>query len=179
MQWASENLLKNAFYSIVDDDIFVHITWVYRHINDVRHLVFQKQWPAFPILCMYEMHTKRSPVREEENKYYCSPDDYKWPFWPDFCLGGMYTTTVDVISQLWKTSRTNDIIPLEDVWVTGILRQQLGMPKEMLIPIKPPVAMHINKEDKNLQQREKASFMLFMWRKVLSGGLIPKDVCIC
>lgn len=175
MQWASEKLPKEFLYSIVDDDMFVHIGWVQEYVSDVQNTMKVKQWPGFPILCMYGRRSGLSPIRVKANKYYCSYEDYPWPFWPDFCLGGMYTTNVDNVRNLWVASLSEPLVRLEDVWITGILRKKLGIPKEYLISVQPAAALHL---ESSFSKKQKLGSVLGMWKK-LEPLLRQYQRCTC
>jgi len=163
-------------YTVVDDDMFVNVIWVQQYLLEVMDTV--KQMPTLPIFCMFGHRTGLVPVRTTGNKYYCSEDDYKWPYWPDFCLGGMYTTSVEVARKLWIHSRTESIVRLEDAWITGILRQKMGMPKEMLVTVKPPAALHLASSS-NPKQTLVSAFMLNIWSKMQSNLINVDNLCIC
>ena len=176
MQWASENLSLDDLYSVVDDDMFVNVVWVQEYLLKIMETV--KQFPTLPIFCMFGHRTGVVPVRDRDSKYYCSEEDYKWPYWPDFCLGGMYTTSVEVAKKLWMHSRTEPIVRLEDAWITGILRLKVGIPKEMLIIVKPPAALHLASAS-NPKKNLISAFMLNIWRKMQSNFMNHDNLCIC
>ena len=178
MQWAGENLYDEDLYSVTDDDMFINIVWVQEYITEVQQVMEEKSWPTYPILCMYGHRAGMSPIRSEDNKYYSSFDEYKWPFWPDFCLGGMYTTSVKVARKLWIQSRTESLVRLEDVWITGILRQKLGMPKELLLPVKPAAAMHLSSSI-STKQSFISAYMLNIWKKMETNLMTRNDICFC
>ena len=163
MQWASENLPGDFFFSIADDDMFIHIGWVQEYISEVRRNLMETDWPGHPILCMHGHRSNRRPVREEDNKYYSSYEEYGWPFWPNFCLGGMYTTNVETAHKLYLASRTEKIVHLEDVFITGILRRKIGFPKEYLIPVQPAAALHL---ESTFSAKQRPFHMIKMWTKL-------------
>ena len=143
MQWASENLNDDVYYSTSDDDMTVDIGRLQEEIKKAREQVSKNKWPEFPIICGYDIwNDPQQPIRDKKHKNYVSEQKFKWTKWPKFCLGGFYTTTVRVVRQLYDISRTKDMINTDDVWITGILRNILGMPDMMLIKVKPAVATH-------------------------------------
>ena len=58
------------------------------------------------------------------------------------CLGGAYTTNVGVVRQLWKAAQETKIIKMDDVWITGILRERIGMPRQYVRRLDKSVAIH-------------------------------------
>ncbi|CAK8682495.1 unnamed protein product [Clavelina lepadiformis] len=124
MKWASENLPFNYYYSTSDDDMWIDMLKVKEMIDQYRMVVMEDDWPEFPIIRTYKQQ-------------------YRWPYWPTFCFGGMYTTSVNVIKQLWKLSTvTEPLYNADDVWITGLLHNKLEMPDEMVIRPEKHAAKH-------------------------------------
>ena len=50
-----------------------------------------------------------------------------WPIdkYPDFCLGWIYAVKPSLALQLALASRSTPKVPLEDVYITGIIRERL------------------------------------------------------
>ncbi|CAK8693038.1 beta-1,3-galactosyltransferase 5-like [Clavelina lepadiformis] len=178
MQWASENLPDDYFYTSADDDFLVYMDRVRDAIEQYEEKMAEAKWPEFPIVCMYALAAESRPIRDPDSKYYVSKETYRWPNWPKFCLGGMYTTSVSVARQLLDQAKTAKRIEMDDVWVTGILRQGLGMPNEMVVDLKDaPAAEHMY----GFAGRQTDSVRAFMqreWGKVYKN-LRFKTVCAC
>ena len=96
----------------------------------------------FPILCSYKARLNDGPDRKNTSKYYISSKEYRWPFYPDYCLGGAYTTSVGVARQLWQASQEVKPLKMDDVWITGILRERIGMPRQYIRKLDVSVATH-------------------------------------
>jgi len=143
MQWASDNLKDNDYYSSCDDDMMVNLGALQESIDVYNTEKLLHNWPEFPIICGYEYwNDTKHPIRDKDDKNYVSFEKYGWPDWPHFCLGGLYTTSVRVVKKLFEISRTQPILNTDDVWITGILRNVLGMPSSMLIKPDPVAATH-------------------------------------
>jgi len=71
-----------------------------------------------------------------------SKEEYKWPRWPDYCLGGAYTTNIGVVRQLWEAAQGVTPLKMDDVWITGILRERIGMPRQYIRILDESVAFH-------------------------------------
>ena len=145
MEWASSHLKNNDFYTSCDDDMVINVGELQNFVDRYIKEQSEKKWPEFPIICSYEIWEHDSkPIRSNKHANYVSVKEYRWPHWPKFCLGGMYTTSVSVIRQLFEISRTQaPLLNTDDVWITGILRNILGMPSTMLIKSKPALAHHL------------------------------------
>ena len=143
MKWASNNLQDNDFYTSGDDDMIVNLGQLQENIDKYAEEKSNNKWPEYPLICTYELWKRdNSPSRDEKNKNYISYKEYKWTEWPKFCFGGMYTTSVSVIKQLYEISKTRTPLRTDDVWITGILRNILGMPSSMVVFPEPPIAQH-------------------------------------
>ena len=147
MQWSAERLPDEAFYSTLDDDFFVDLQGLASsiHVNIDRRLA--NGWPDFPIVCGYVRGVGERPVRrgEEFSEKWAMPNYlFKWSVYPPYCHGGIYSTSVSVVKQLFYLSQSEPIWHLDDVWITGILRWKLGFPDEMLLSTEFPVGVHLD-----------------------------------
>ncbi|CAK8692954.1 unnamed protein product [Clavelina lepadiformis] len=108
-----------------DDDMMIDLVKLKEAVDQNIAKVSEEKWPEFPIICTFETSWVISkPIRWKLSKNYISEKDYRWPFWPKYCLDGFYTTSVRVIRQLWEASLTSKRINTDDVFITGILRQK-------------------------------------------------------
>ena len=178
MQWAADNLADDVLYSTADDDMSVDVLKLQEEIEKAKARTTINKWPEFPIVCSYDMWKKLGvPQRNTVHKNFVPKQKYRWTKWPKFCLGGMYTTSVRVIKQLYEISRTKDMINTDDVWITGILRNILGMTDEMLIKVESVVAKHLtgyyNKNPNKTKSR-----VLTLWKQCLKG-YESQNWCTC
>nr|CAB3224838.1 beta-1,3-galactosyltransferase 5-like [Phallusia mammillata] len=144
MQWASNNLPGDYLYSSSDDDFMVNLGGLKDDVDNGFKQIEKKKWPEFPIMCGFIFGPKESPMRGESAKWYLSKLLYRWTVFPPYCHGGFYTTSVRVVGQLYELSRTVDPLPVDDVWITGILRQKIGMPDEMIFRSPSNPGGHLN-----------------------------------
>ena len=177
MQWVIENFPDKDFYTSCDDDFTINLGGVVNKVNEFRTLFTERKWPDFPILCVYKTRIADGPDRREWSKYYISTDEYKWPNYPDYCLGGAYTTSVGVVRQLYEISHFVDLLKMDDVWITGILRKRLGMPSQYIKAINPPLAFHhFGYGNRGIKERKK--FIESEWKKMFDT-FKTKNVCKC
>ncbi|CAK8687556.1 unnamed protein product [Clavelina lepadiformis] len=176
MKWASENLPFNYYYSTSDDDMWIDMLKVKEMIDQYRMVVMEDDWPEFPIICTYKWwRGSVSPLRMPQDKNFIPRQKYRWPYWPTFCFGGMYTTSVNVIKQLWELSTvTEPLYNADDVWITGLLRNKLEMPDEMVIRPEEHAAKHyrgFENEDGTVKYEVKFDEWNETLKKVQSRGL--------
>ena len=177
MKWASENLNGTDFYSSGDDDVIVNLAELVKVIKWLKKRVLSDNWPDFPFICSLCAKIGNYPSRKNGTKYYTSFEEYKWPFWPDFCLGGAYTTSVKVASQLWNASRGVKPIKMDDVWITGVLREKIGMPRQFVRQILPPLAKHYFGYIGSIAN-SKRTFMQKEWQRVIKQ-FENSTMCTC
>nr|CAB3224833.1 beta-1,3-galactosyltransferase 5-like [Phallusia mammillata] len=132
MQWCSQNYKDVDFYTSGDDDFLIDLVAMRNTLVEFRETTIKNRWPEYPIICMYEKRQNTRPHRHKD-KWHVPIEEYKWPMWPDFCLGGFYTMSVNVTIQLWDLAQVQKPVRMDDVWITGILRQQFGLPNVMLV----------------------------------------------
>lgn len=136
MQWASDNLNPEDIYSSVDDDILINLIELLESIKFSFARMAEHSWGEFPIICGFVKGVGEKPVRDFDGiygKYAITKADYKWHVFPDYCHGGLYTTSVSIVKQLYEVSRNCDILRLDDVWLTGIIREMIGMPADLIL----------------------------------------------
>ena len=142
MQYAAENLNDDVYYTSCDDDFMIDVGGLIIELNKLKNEFTEKKWPESPILCSFGILTESSPSRDPKSKYLEPEEEYRWPFWPTSCLGGAYTTSVSVARQLLESSRSEKPLRMDDVWITGVLREKIGMPRQYVKSFKPSLAKH-------------------------------------
>ena len=81
----------------------------------------------FPLLCVYSFREADKPAREPDNPWSISEEDYPPEVLPGHCQGGFYTTSVSTVKLLTGIAVKTKLSHLDAVWITGIVRQKLGM----------------------------------------------------
>ena len=142
MEWAVGNFPDDRFYTSCDDDIMIDLAGLIDVVRWHKNKAENENWNNFFIICSYKTRLSDKPDRRSSSIYYLSVKEYKWKYFPDFCLGGAYTTNIKVIRQLWDASREVKPLRMDDVWITGILRERIGMPRQYVRNLEVPVATH-------------------------------------
>ncbi|KAL0860252.1 hypothetical protein ABMA27_009677 [Loxostege sticticalis] len=114
---------------------------------------------------------KSLPKRTKRSKYYVPPIQFPGKVFPDFTTGPAYLMTSDVIRPLLAAAPSQPYLRLEDVFITGVLAERLGI-KRRLAPefynkkvaahpcaVQKGVAIHM------VQYHEQFD----LWRKLLDG----------
>jgi len=181
MEWCAKNLNKKWLYSSMDDDFMIHVVKARDAIDDSHKQAIDGNWGEFPILCMFRRGEGEEPVREANGlykKWYINESTFQWHVFPVYCHGGMYSASVQVITDLFEISRVFPDLYLDDVWITGILRQKLGMPDDMIVEPDQDVAIHftgyVGKEKDGVTEYVK------QWEKqLILFDAKNKTVCQC
>ena len=154
LQWASEKLPEDFYFTKMDDDVFVDnrnlkqvLEYYITKMNDPKNL-----WPIFPIMCTFKYRNAHATaIRNHKNKNWVSKKDYLWWNYTAFCRGPMCTTRVDTVRQLWNEAKISVVLHnIEDVWVTGVLRLKIGMPGDMLVVARKKVAHNFTNFDHDI-----------------------------
>ena len=177
MQWASDNFSDKDFYTSADDDMMFDLVGLANLIFWFQEKKSRQNWPEFPIICSYKTRVDDWPDRKTNDKWYIPYVEYKWPYWPDYCLGGAYTTSVRVVRDLWKASLDVEPLRMDDVYITGILREKIGMPRQFVQKLDVPVAKHYTGFG-NIARQPKNSFMKNEW-DALKSTFKNATICQC
>ena len=140
MQWACDHLEDADYFTTADDDVLLNPQLLKKAIE---HYKKTYHFTTMPIICMYDLWSyKGTPDRDPLSKYYVSWQQYNGTKWPKFCPGGTYTISIDIAKQMYKASRYVPLLPVDDVWLTGIIRQKIYYYDSMVVAAKPRAAVH-------------------------------------
>ena len=177
MYWAQAYLPDNYYYAEAEDDIMINPVMTQVHMHEFRQSTANRFWLDFPIICMTNKLAYSTPERQSGNKNFYSLEAFEWPFWPDYCQGGLFACSVPIARDLWKASRTGQMFEFSDVYITGILRQRIGMPRQMILEAKPSPASHI-KGFSSLRPDEVIEGLTKEWEKI-KLKFDDTEICTC
>lgn len=118
LEWTNSYCSLAKFLLKVDDDMFINIPRLVRfmqnHWNDQRQIYgrLAEQW---------------KPIRDKKSKYYLSPSLYQPEVFPNFVTGPSYLLSTDSLCELYKASLDLVFLKLEDVFITGIVSERVGV----------------------------------------------------
>ncbi|XP_076803947.1 beta-1,3-galactosyltransferase 4-like isoform X1 [Clavelina lepadiformis] len=146
MHWAADHLPGNFLFSSTDDNMMLDID----HLTNVLTSFVRgaaglqadatgcKPRHIFPILCGFSFRKHDKPNRTPGNAWSISVEEYPPTFLPPYCQGGLYTTSVSTVRLLVDVgTKTKIMSGLDAAWITGILRQKVGLEGEMLKDLVP------------------------------------------
>ena len=177
MQWAADNLREETFYTSADDDFIINMARLAESVDENFLKKEKSNWKNFPIICGFVKGINERVVRSDEvrfAKWAVSKEDYQSAVYPTYCHGGVYSTSVLVAKQLYRASRSEKLLHLDDVFITGILRKKIGMPEDLVVSSGRSTGFHFG-DDVEQQILEK----LGLWLDQIINFFRSDQVCSC
>ncbi|XP_078481894.1 lactosylceramide 1,3-N-acetyl-beta-D-glucosaminyltransferase A-like isoform X1 [Ciona intestinalis] len=130
-QWVTyEGGNISDYYVTTDDDCSINIPTSY------DYFVTNKTQKLEYLHCGYIYDKDNKPVRNPKSKYGMPPSIYPYAAYPTFCHGGMTVMSYTILRDLYMTSQVTNYanFHLEDVLITGILREKKYNSSKMVVP---------------------------------------------
>lgn len=116
LRWASTNCKGVRYLLKIDDDMFLNLP---RLLNEL------KVHPKTNSILGCKV-SGASPFRFAFSKWKISRSDYENNYYPDYIAGTAYLISGDIISNLYRATRSVPYFIFEDVYITGLCRKQIG-----------------------------------------------------
>ncbi|XP_053620050.1 beta-1,3-galactosyltransferase 5-like [Plodia interpunctella] len=115
---------------------------------------------------------KSLPKRTSRSKYFVSPLQFPGKVFPDFTTGPAYLLTTDVIRLILAAAPSQPYLRLEDVFITGVLGNKLGIKRQHATEfynrkIAHPCAVQRGVSVHMVRYHEQFD----LWRKLLDGKM--------
>ena len=97
-----------------------------------RVLAETKRWSAvgteaqYKIQCIHMIQNRARAMRR--GKWAVSWDTYPAEYYPKVCTGAGYVMSRDALAKLLRVAQTTTRFPIDDVYITGILRAKTDIP---------------------------------------------------
>lgn len=114
LEWAVRSCERVRYIMKTDDDVVVDVYGVLDQLH--RGMMDQVSLAGYLMRNM-------TPVREPANKWYVSEVEYAGSAYPDFVSGWLYVVQPQVASRLIERAKSTEYFWIDDVFVTGVLRQ--------------------------------------------------------
>lgn len=118
MYWTSVYCNNARYVMKADDDVYINVPFVIRELKQYH-----------PKELILGSLNSRSPVKRY-GQWKVEVNVYPFPMFPPYCSGCLYIMSADVVEKLYNISDINEphkLIPVEDVYITGILAEKLGV----------------------------------------------------
>ncbi|KAH8271104.1 hypothetical protein KR018_011898, partial [Drosophila ironensis] len=117
LEWAHRHCPYAKYVLKTNDDVFINVPRLLSFIdkNKANRTIFGRRIDG------------SRPVRNRASKYYLSINEYPTNTFPNFTTGPAYLITGDIVHELYKQSLNLLYIHLEDVYITGMVAEMLGI----------------------------------------------------
>ena len=133
MAWVSNHFPSDFLYSSLDDNMVPSLHKLIPLVDNIM-----RRFPAlteekcltkfvFPFLCGYMLRVRDEPTRDSRHPWCLSKEIYPPNVFPPHCQGGFYSTSVSTVNLLVDSATKTYPSHFDALWVTGILRQKLGL----------------------------------------------------
>lgn len=101
-----------------DDDVFINAVPLINWLQAQPRTKFYSGWCNF-----------NSPVvRDPNNKWFISQEDFSGSNYPGYCLGGGYVMSADVVERILAISYGRKLFPMEDLYVGLMIKDLKDVP---------------------------------------------------
>jgi len=121
LKWVSRECPHAYQVMKVDEDVFINpfvLVPMVRNLYD-HGVAFRRTFT-----CRY--WTGAKVIRKKSHKYYVSFEEYPKKTYPIYCNGPSYMMSTDLAPLLYEKSLDTKFFRMEDVYITGILADQVG-----------------------------------------------------
>lgn len=116
-EWVTNLDIKPDFIIKADDDIYIKIPDLGRWLHENSQLS-PKLYTGF-------VRKQGIVLRNPENKWYVSTEQYADDYYPEYCFGSFYLFSRNLLVDVVKASKATKPFPIEDAFV-GVLVKQVG-----------------------------------------------------
>ena len=127
MRWIYDRCPDTKVILKLDDDVFVN---VYRLVEFYKSVAKQS---GFNDLVYCTTASNEGPIRSR-SRYRVTPEDYSSELYPTFCRGCFEIFSRDAVRRIYDVARTTKLFWLDDVFVTGVLRDKANVSATHLYP---------------------------------------------
>ena len=121
--WLNQFCKNAKFLLKVDDDVFVHLE---KLLELIRELLNSNEKPR---IIVGHIVQNWKPVRDPKSKYLITKAEHPGDKYPDFATGPSYLVSQQAVQDIVPVAMEHRYIHLEDVFLTGIVANILGIPR--------------------------------------------------
>ncbi|KAL1509868.1 hypothetical protein ABEB36_004540 [Hypothenemus hampei] len=120
LKWAGKYCSKAKYVVKMDDDTVINISNLKGMLNSL-HAIQNEDFIAG-----YKLEHMK-PIRNSDNKWFVTQEEYSESTYPTFLSGWFYITTTEVARKLAQAANYDKFFWIDDVFVTGILSRRLKL----------------------------------------------------
>lgn len=119
LTWACWRCSHVPYIIKMDHDIVVDLFSIMKMLQKLPHRQY--------ILAGYVMSNMK-PIRERNSKWYVTREEYNADDYPSFLSGWLYITNAATVQLLYTASQNVPHFWIDDLYITGILAQEIPVP---------------------------------------------------
>ncbi|XP_076814031.1 beta-1,3-galactosyltransferase 5-like [Clavelina lepadiformis] len=155
--WILKTGVRANLVTVTDDDCVMNVL-------DINTWYRETLIEPFDLFCGLRFNPTGKPIRWTQSKWYIRTQVYSGKFYPRFCQGRMYILPLPLMRDLYCMSEVTHKgdFHLEDVYITGILREKSGHPSIKHVTRNGrdlPFTYHADNENKTVYEE-----MIFKWK---------------
>jgi hypothetical protein len=116
VNWVVENCAQAAYVVKLDDDVFVNIKKLGKHL-----ITKFGDKPVDSQFVYCNVNEMALPMRSNDSKWYVDYDTYGFDYYPKYCEGFSYITNVATLKLMHSQSKIIPRFWIDDVYFTGLL----------------------------------------------------------
>lgn len=126
LKWINTYCKHAKFVLKTDEDTLVNI------YNLIKFLLEKHRTSATKDFVYCSVFQRIAPRRDKEDKWYVSYDEFSRDLYPPYCEGFAYIMSTDLVPKLYNESLYTKYYWIDDVYVTGLLMEKLGIQHTMM-----------------------------------------------
>ena len=120
LKWFNKSCKNVSYVLKTDDDAYINL-------KNLHNLVTKNRKTS---LLMGTLICGNTPIRDPYNKHFSPKYMYGKTRYPNYLLGTAYLMSHSITSKLYKAALETPVFHMEDVFITGILAQSIGLRPE-------------------------------------------------
>ncbi|XP_041357662.1 beta-1,3-galactosyltransferase 1-like [Gigantopelta aegis] len=118
LKWINDYCIHAKYVIKADDDIFVN---VFKVVEDILPMLSSKN---ATVACHFKQKGTSVIIRNKTSKWFVPKDIFPGQkHFPSFCTGYAVIFTIDVIPKMYEASFRAPFIPIDDIYIFGVLPQ--------------------------------------------------------
>jgi len=125
LEWSWTYCSRVKYVLKTDDDVYIHTPVL---LNILDEVVDRRQ------TIMGHLAKGWRPFRDINSPYYVSKTQFKENKYPNFHTGPAYVLTSDIVEQLYQAALNQTFFKLEDIFITGMVANNLSIIEHLHYP---------------------------------------------
>ena len=126
LKWVTHNCKHARFILKTDDDIFVNMFNLVRHLKSLVEFGGGEVNRLLLCLVWYRMKV----IRDAKSKWFISKAEFSDDYFATYCSGSAYVMTPDVVADMYNASLQTPFFWVDDFYITGLLAGKINVKHE-------------------------------------------------